>query len=125
MIHRTFMTMDNSKAEKRNYAASESEGPEGEESEKKTSHAYHRSAIGFLEKLATVAVTRIEDTALQREIVTVLSFVDGDLMNKSHRSQFNIILLKLYHDITNQSLKRQLKSRNKVLCTIDPSLEKI
>ena len=94
MIHRTFMTMDNSKAEKRNYVASESEGPEGEESEKKTSHAYHRSVIGFLEKLATVAVTRI-------------------------------ILLKLYHDITNQSLKRQLKSRNKVLCTIDPSLEKI
>ena len=119
------MTMDDTKAEKRNYVASESEGPEGEESEKKASHAYHRSVIGFLEKLAEVAITRIEDTALQREIVTVLSFVDGDLMNKSHRSQFNTILLKLYNEITNQSLKRQLKSRNKVLCTIDPSLEKI
>ena len=34
MIHRTFMTMDNSKAEKRNYVASESEGPEGEEDRK-------------------------------------------------------------------------------------------
>lgn len=124
-ILRTLMTMDIKKSEKRNYVASETEDAEVEETERKTNHEYHRSVAVFLDKFVSVAYTRMEDSSFLKEVVSVLSFVDGDLMNRLQRSQFNSILLKMYNDIPNQTLKRQIKSRNKVLCTVDPALEKI
>lgn len=51
--------------------------------------------------------------------------IDGSLLNKEDRGKVNNLILGLHSNLDNQTVKRQLKAKNKAFCTIDPSLVKL
>lgn len=60
-----------------------------------------------------------------RELVAVMAFVNEDLLSKAEKEVFNGLVMDLHEKISNQMLKRQLRSKNKALCASDPSLPKL
>ena len=54
-----------------------------------------------------------------------MTFVNEDLLSKPNKEEFNAILIGLHEQIASQTLKRQLRSKNKALCLTDPSLTKL
>lgn len=67
----------------------------------------------------------VDDSAFVKEIVTIISHVDGDLLGKEDRAKLNTLILSLHGNLDNQTIKRQLKAKNKTLTLIDPSLPKL
>lgn len=54
-----------------------------------------------------------------------MASVNEDLLSKAEKEVFNGLVMDLHEKISNQMLKRQLRSKNKALCASDPSLPKL
>lgn len=67
----------------------------------------------------------VDDTLFIKESVSVISQIDGELLRKDDRNILNNLLIALHGNLDNQQIKRQLRSKNKSLCAIDPSLSKL
>ena len=48
-----------------------------------------------------------------------MAFVNEDLLSKAEKEVFNGLVMDLHEKISNQMLKRQLRSKNKALCASD------
>lgn len=54
--------------------------------------------------------------------MSVVCLIEPEYLKKSSRAELNSCLEKLIEKVPNMTLKRQLKAKNKALCTIDRSL---
>ncbi|KAM7458890.1 hypothetical protein BLSTO_00355 [Blastocystis sp. subtype 1] len=119
----TLMTMDLKKSEKRGFVASSDDEAEG--GSEKLGAEYHRCVIEWLKKLKEIGDEKLNDLGFCRELVAVMAFVNEDLLSKAEKEVFNGLVMDLHEKISNQMLKRQLRSKNKALCASDPSLPKL
>ena len=138
LLDRTLITIDKKRGEKRPNESSEEEGSGNEEEMEASlslSKKYHSIISSYIQRLFEIGnsylrsfitwLLFLDDTAFIKEITACVVAIDGDLLTKEERTKFNNELINFHNNLDNQGVKRQLKSKNKALCTIDPSLTKL
>lgn len=86
---------------------------------------YNGAVAGFLERLLGVAREKKEEVAFVKEVMAAMMFVDGGLLTREQREKVNGLVIALYADVSNASVKRMVKAVNKALCGKDGSLVSI
>lgn len=126
------MTVNHKKSEKRQYVASDDEQSE----EQGSGNVYHSCVMEFVQKFFEIANSKlgrrwngvvfgVDDSPFIKEAVGVICQIDGYLLNKEDRGKVNNLIIGFQSNLDNQTVKRQLKAKNKAFCTIDPSLVKL